>query len=233
MASKEMQEFLDGLRMADLDFDAIKRDYERDGFVVLPGYLSETEVSELRDRAIPLADAIMKKEGNSGKFRNLLKSLHRHDEWFDEKLSAGKHVALMQHLLNDDVYGASAAWFDRPEGETQGLGPHVDALGRDKEPDAGATIWFALDSANVGNGCLHYLRGSQRNSYPDEIPIPGIDTESKDAFAAELEPGDAVIHNALTVHWSGGNTTGLPRRAVSYFYFSARVHAAMQQRKMA
>jgi hypothetical protein len=204
MASKEMQEFLDGLRMADLDFDAIKRDYERDGFMVLPGYLSETEVSELRDRAIPLADAIMKKEGNSGKFRNLLKSLHRHDDWFD-----------------------------RPEGETQGLGPHVDALGRDKEPDAGATIWFALDSANVGNGCLHYLRGSQRNSYPDEIPIPGIDTESKDAFAAELEPGDAVIHNALTVHWSGGNTTGLPRRAVSYFYFSARVHAALQQRKMA
>ncbi len=207
--------------MTDIDLDAVRDDYERDGFVVLPGYLSEAEVNELRDHAIPLADKVMKKEGSKGRFRNLLKSLHRHDDWFDEQLNEGKHVPLIRYLLNDDIHGASAAWFDRPEGETQGLDPHVDALGRDKEPDAGATIWFALDSVNVGNGCLHYLRRSHKNEYPDEIPIPGIDTESEDAIAVELEPGDAVIHNALTVHWSGGNSTGRPRRAVSYFYFSA------------
>jgi hypothetical protein len=215
------------------DFDAIKRDFDRDGFVALPSYLNVAEVEELRIHAIPLAQELMKTEGDKGKFRNILKSLHQHDDWFDEQLTDGRHVPLIRHLLNDDVHGASAAWFDRPEGETQGVEPHVDAERRDKEPDAGATIWFALDPVNVENGCLYYLRGSHKNVYPGGILIPGIDTESEDAFAAELNPGDAVIHNALTVHWSGANSTGLPRRAVSYFYYSARAYAAMRQRKEA
>lgn len=219
--------------MTDLDFDAIKEDYERDGFVVLRGYLSEAEVSELRDRAIPLAGALMTKEGDEGRFRNILKSLHRHDPWFDEQLTEGRHVPLIKYLINDDACGVSAAWFDRPKGETEGVGPHVDAMRYDRDSGSGATIWIALDPVNVGNGCLHYLRGSHHNTYPSEIPIPDIDTKSEDAFAVELEPGDAVIHDALTVHWSGGNTTGQPRRAVSFFYFSARAYSALHQRKEA
>jgi hypothetical protein len=201
--------------------------------VVLPGYLTAAEIEELRSRAIPLARELMKTKGDKGKYRNLLKSLHRHDNWCDQKLNNGKHVPLMRYLLNDNVYGASAAWFDRPDGETEGIGPHVDALGRDEYPGAGATIWFALDPVNVRNGCLHYLCGSHKSVFPDVIPIPGIETVSEDVFAAELSPGDAVIHSALTVHWSGGNTSGKPRRAVSYFYFGASAYAALHQRKEA
>jgi len=219
--------------MTEFDFDTLKSDYDRDGFVVVPGYLSDPEVNELRNRAFPLASRLIAESDQGGRFRNLLKSLHRHDDWFNEQLNNGRHLPLIRHLLDGDVYGASAAWFDRPEGESQGVGPHVDALGRDKYPDAGATIWFALDPVNVGNGCLHYLRGSHKNNYPDQIFIPEIDTDSDDAFAAELEPGDAVIHHALTVHWSGGNMSGMPRRAVSYFYFNARAQGTLRQRKRA
>jgi len=217
--------------MINIDFDTIKESYERDGFVIIRNYLSEMEVAELRGYAVPLAAKLMPREGNIGRYRNLLKSLHRHDPWFDKQLAEGRHVSLMRYLQNDDVIGVSAAWFDRPKGETLGVDPHVDALGRDKYPDFGATIWFALDPVNAGNGCLHYLRRSHKTTYPDEIPIPGIDTESEDAYAVELNPGDVVIHNALTVHWSGGNTTGQPRRAVSYFYFNAAAYAALYQRK--
>ncbi|MGI9262935.1 MAG: phytanoyl-CoA dioxygenase family protein [Woeseiaceae bacterium] len=219
--------------MTDSEFDVLKADYDRDGFVVMRSYLPDTEVDELRARAVPLADTLMKKQDNEGRYRNLFKSINRYDEWFDNLLSGGKHVPLLRYLLNDEVFGASAAWFDRPEGEAQGVEPHVDAVGGDRSPDAGATIWFALDPVSVGNGCVHYLRGSHKDRYPDVIPIPGINTESEDVFAAELEPGDAVIHNALTVHWSGGNETGKPRRAVSCFYFSARAHAQRQQQKTA
>ena len=59
--------------------------------------------------------------------------------------------------------------------------------------------------------------------YQDKIPIPGVDKNSSEAVFAELEPGDAVIHDARIVHWSEGNLSEFPRRAVSYFYFSKKI----------
>lgn len=215
------------------ELKALKADYDRDGFVLLPGYLGAAEVDEMRRRAIPLAANLLETRGNNSTFPHLLKSLQRHDNWFEQLLTEGKHVPLVSHLLEDEIVGASAAWFDRPDGEEQGIDPHIDAIGSEKARDAGATIWFALDSVNAANGCVHYLPGSHTHTYSDDIWISGVDTESEDVFAAELEPGDVVIHNALTVHWSGGNASGKPRRAVSCFYHSARAHAAQQQRKMA
>lgn len=219
--------------MTDIDFNAIKTDYDRDGFVVLRNFLGEAELSELRNRAIPLAREILAKQGDVGNYRNLAKSLHEHDDWFDQQLTDGMHVPLMRHLLNEDVIGVSAAWFDRPKGEIEGLGPHVDALNVKYYPDAGATIWIPLDPVNTSNGCVHYGRGSHKKVYPHVIPIPDFDTESEGVFAAELNPGDVVIHSALTVHWSSGNTSGEPRRAVSYFYFSATGYAALHKLKEA
>lgn len=218
--------------MSTLDLNSLKRDYEQNGFVVIRGFLDASELEELRNRAIPLAKSIITgQQASGGKYRNQLKSLQHYDKWFQRQLDEGKHRGLMEHLMSSEVVGASAAWFDRPEGESQGLEPHVDALSSYWGADAGATIWYALDPVDVGNGCLHYLRHSHKSSYPPLIPIPGIDCSSEQAVAAVLDPGDAVIHNALTVHWSGGNTTGAPRRAVSYFYFSTTAYAVHQQHK--
>ena len=77
--------------MTEYEFDALKRDYDRDGFVVLPGYLTAAEVDVLRNRAIPLAEELIKTEGGTGSYRNLLKSLHRHDDWFNQQLTDGRH----------------------------------------------------------------------------------------------------------------------------------------------
>lgn len=220
--------------MSDIDWDKLKADYDRDGFVTIRGFLTADEVDELHEHAVPIAKEHVGEQANPEKYKNLFKAMQNYDDWFEHQLNNGKQVDLLRHLVGTDLVGASAAWFDRPPGEQVGLMPHVDAIGRYKTIDAGVTIWLPLDPSNVGNGCVHYLRGSHKNEYPDCIPIPGIDTESEDAVAIELEPGDASIHNALTVHWSGGNSNGMPRRAVSYFYFGADTEIAKQKnQKMA
>ena len=217
--------------MTELDFERIESDYNRDGFVILPAYLNSAELSVLKDRAVPLARRLLDRGDGEGRFRNLLKSLQVHDDWFDMQLREGRHVPLMNRLMDGDAVGVSAAWFDRPKGERMGIEPHVDALGKRDSENAGATIWFALDPVDVGNGCVHYLKGSHKNNYSGETWVTGVNKEAGNAFAAQLNPGDAVVHSAHTVHWSGGNATGLPRRAISYFYLGRSAYYSYHKKR--
>ena len=205
------------------DLADIEHRYQQDGFVVLRGYLRDPKLAELRQRADALATALLAKRGNGGKdapFANVLKNLNRAHPWFASELGGGDHLPLMRTLLGSELTPASAAWFNRPPGSAERIEPHVDGVGRPRIGPVGATIWIALDATNVGNGCLHYARGSHKVAYPSGLPIPGFDTATADAVAIEAAAGDAVIHSALTVHWSGPNPSENPRRAVSYFYWA-------------
>ena len=93
---------------------AIKRDYDRDGFVVLPGFLEGGALEELRERATRLTADLLRRPRNgedlasrAGKHRagaskrdqnfgNVFKSLQDHDAWFDRELKAGRHVPLIR-----------------------------------------------------------------------------------------------------------------------------------------
>ena len=225
--------------MTNDEIAAIKRDYDRDGFVMLPGYLHGPALEELRERATRLtADLSLRhRKGEDldprrkqsravqpkGKvdFRNIFKGLNRHDAWFDHELRAGRHVPLIEALVEGELLPSSAAWFTKDPGSTGEIAPHRDAIGRPPGGRAGATLWIALDPADPGNGCLHYGRGSHRIQYAPGTPFGDFVVDPDTTVAAIVQPGDAVIHSDLTVHWSRGNPTDRPRRAVSFFYYGA------------
>ena len=218
---------------------AIKRDYDRDGFVILPGYLRGHALEELRERATRLAADLFERQrkgedlnphrrkmaaiqfNRNVDLRNVFKSLHRHDSWFDHELRAGRHVPLVEALVEDKLAPATAAWFTKNPGSRGEIAPHRDAIGRPPGSQAGATLWIALDPADRDNGCLHYGRGSHRVECTPHTPFGGFEVDPETTVAAIVQPGDAVIHSDLTVHWSPGNPSDRPRRAVSYFYYGA------------
>lgn len=218
----------------------IKRDYDRDGFVILRGFVQGQEFDELHERAARLSNQLFERQrngenihpdGHERSYRmhtgrktgagDVLKNLQYHDPWFERQLHAGRHVPLVKTLVEDELVPATAAWFDKHVGSTYEIAPHRDAIGRPQGPHAGATIWIALDPADPDNGCLHYGRGSHRLEFAPGIFVEGFDVDS-DSVPATVQPGDAVVHNALTVHWSHGNPTDRPRRAVSFFYRACR-----------
>ena len=225
---------------------AIKRDFDRDGFVILPSYFSGDALNELRERATRLtADLLERRRNGEGlgfpetrrkagaskrdrNFRNVFKGLQDHDPWFDHELKAGRHVPLIKALIEDEPVPGTAGWFTKRPGSMGEIPPHQDAIGLPQGLKAGATIWIALDPADPENGCLHYGRGSHKRDHAAGIPIPGYDVDDGKAVPASVQPGDAVIHNSLTVHWSGTNPTDRPRGAVSFFYWGAR-HQTREQ----
>ena len=216
--------------MNPLDFDALKETFDADGFVVIRGYLSSDEVSEMRSRLSTYRTHV---DGWQGEFEGggAVKGLDKHDEWYRDYLLGGRHIPLMKHLIEDDLVPDNVTWIDKPEGVKRTL-PHYDALGSYLSPPSGISLWIALDAIDLRNGCLHYERGSHRRDKPKAYPLPDYDEGNPSAVAVEVEPGDAVIHSALTVHWSGVREEHRSRTAMVFVYWgaSSKYEAAFAKR---
>jgi len=184
-----------------------------DGFVVLRGFFSQEEVNELSTRA----GATMTDWRPGSQWAGVQKNVDKIDPWFEERYHRGAHVPLLAGLIQDKPVCSSVAFFDKPPGSSVEISQHVDG----PSGETGATIWAALDTADRGNGCLCYVKGSHLRSWSaDELKALGEDSDG--AFVFEAAPGDAIIHSARVVHWSRKSTcTTRRRRAVSCFYWTA------------
>lgn len=102
------------------------------------------------------------------------------------------------------------------------------------EGDQVCSIWLALDHVTKESSGLEYVAGSHRwgkRFQPEaftpnqshiegiaEYKIPDISANREDyqLLNWDMEPGDCLVHHALAIHGSGGNTTiDLRRRAIA------------------
>lgn len=228
--------------MQNFDTASLKRTFQEDGFVVLRGFLPAEEVEGFKSRVVGLVERAAEAEATNGKdahgkFGGVRKNLHQHDAWAREYLHNGPQVPLLAELVGDAIVPATFGCFDKRPGETDRIDPHFDAVGMAAFTGTacpGATMWIGLDPATHATGCLYYLRRSHKRQFESKVGLD-ISAYKDDAVAMEAAPGDAFIHDARTVHWSGLNKTGDHRRAAAMFYrakASAELHeAAMRERK--
>jgi len=100
------------------------------------------------------------------------------------------------------------------------------------------SIWLALDPVDIANGGTEYIVGShtwnrrfrptsvrQREAWHDAAgeDIPDVESERDryHLFSKALRVGDAIAHDARTVHGARGNPTALRRRAYITRWLSA------------
>ena len=93
-------------------------------------------------------------------------------------------------------------------------------------------MWMALEAVDEENGCVRYVPQSHQRGmrthertgtlgfsqgivdYPDEF-------ESQNEVSIPAQPGDLLVHHALTVHRADGNRSQTrSRRALGFIYFS-------------
>lgn len=203
------------------DYLKLRRLFDKDGFVVIKDFLNPDELRELVSQTNRYLDTIgyeaLSETSSKRAFGGTRKNLQHVSPWFDQELRSGKPYLFVKNLLDSELKPATAAYFERIPGEEAGIDPHYDAIGH---RSWGATIWIALDSARINNGCLYYASESHRVEYPSEIGISDFDKSADYATAIEIDPGDAAVHSSLTVHWSNPNRSQDKRRAISFFYWS-------------
>ena len=195
-----------------MDLPAVEQAFQRDGFVVLRGFLSSEELLGFRSALQKLE---LHKGFRQGSPAGVRKGLEKIEPWFENQLERGRHLALVEKLIASKPCPSSAATFSKPNKE-QIIAPHSDGGGRWD----GATIWLALDAADKQNGCLHYLAGSHTRAYTEK-ELQEINEHSEGVIAVEAQPGDAILHSARVVHFSGQSKDPTSiRRAVSMFYWT-------------
>lgn len=215
--------------------------FQRDGYVFLPGFLDAAEVQELHTELRRFIDEVaptMPREEvyfEDKQDRSTLKQLQRmfrYDPYFHRMMFGSKFEELAATLLEHPVRGINMQYFNKPPQVGQATPPHQDGYYFQLEPQEAVTMWLALERADEQNGCVRYLRGSHLRGmrphartntlgFSQGITDFGSETDQEHAVVFPAEPGDLLVHHAMTVHWADANRSlDRNRRAMGFIYYS-------------
>lgn len=219
----------------------LREDFEEKGFVFIPGFISREEVQQIHERLEALIrDQVPKMpperafyEGT--KDRSTLKQiqvLYAYDPFFAKLMFASKFEQLAEFLLHDQVVGKNMQYFNKPPKLGQPTPPHQDGYYFMLSPSEAVTMWLALEPVDEENGCVRYVQGSHaRGMRPHgRTQVLGFSQGMTDFGTAEdlqnevyfiCQPGDLLVHHALTIHRADGNqSVSRTRQALGFIYYA-------------
>ncbi len=204
--------------------------FVRDGFVIIPGFLSGAALSEVRsnlDRYIreivpglPESDAFYVDRSRPETLKQLQ---HMNGDPYFESYSRNPHwLGLAQDLLGEEARSRGPEWFNKPPGTEAPTPPHQDNYYFNLKPPNVLTVWVALEPVDEENGCLRYVPGSHQEGIRPHgrSAILGFSQGITDYGPADVErevrvclqPGDAAVHHGNTIHRADPNRSGTRHR---------------------
>lgn len=231
--------------------------FKTDGFVAIPQFVGGEELTELLTHVerfisgivpkLPPEQVFYEDKDNSATLKQI-QHMGDHDPWFHKLFTSSRFREVAELLLDGPVVPKNMQYFNKPPGVGQPTPPHQDGYYFMLDPCEAVTMWFALDDVDDKNGCVRYVRGSHRRGMRDHARTKTLgfsqdivdyptdqDREAEVAFPAQ--PGDLLVHDAMTIHRADANrSTNRTRRALGFIYYSERAredeeaHAAYQRR---
>ncbi len=137
-----------------------------------------------------------------------------------ESLVYDKALAQARILLGEDMAMDFDMLINKAPNTATETPWHQDAAYWIEMPDKRAvSCWIALDEVYVDNGCMWFI---PRNGLHEVLPhkaLPGggalyCKTDTDQAVPIRLSAGGCTFHDGFTLHYSRGNTTQGPRRAL-------------------
>src|SRR5438876_5313798 len=220
-----------GLPVTEEQVDA----FRRDGFVVVPGLLSDEELDRLR----PEVDAgVGRREARDGRS---LAEKSRYEREFIQCINLWEDCDGVRPLtFHQGVAGAAARllgverlriWHDQALYKEPGGSPtdgHQDAPYWPIAETDQITAWIPLDGSTLTSGAMGYVPGSHRmgvekfvNIFGEEPPEDLLESEElqgRQPVFVEVPRGGVAFHHSLTFHVAKPNTTDGVRRVYTVIY---------------
>jgi len=227
-----------------------RESWERDGFVVVPGFADSAMRAALWERTVALSRAA-DGGGDVGDAQVVLEPIPDPSAGLPEE-KVGKvfrlhHVPgpyadlahdprlgeLLGDLLGDDVDCFLSQFIFKNRGAL-GQPWHQDAWYFRMEPSDQVGAWLAVTEATLDNGPLWVLPGSHREPVHDVEADrrPGAqlgyveitDHDTGDGVPVLLDPGDLLLFHAHLLHRSTDNASGAPRAAMVLHFGAMGTH---------
>jgi ectoine hydroxylase-related dioxygenase (phytanoyl-CoA dioxygenase family) len=242
----------------DLDVEAIRAAYARDGVVRLGKTVDDALLADLRARSEAIMrgeaadldlffqhdspdgtyDALRRGEGwvgPSDRYRKIEK-LER-DPLFRALLTHPNHERIVRAFIEGPVHLYRAVLFHKAPGASSPIPWHQDGgsfWGLSEDPSL--QIWTALDDAPEEAGCVEAIPGSHAGGLA--TPLGGVipdDVASRANAEARAVPFAAKAGESLLIHnhvWhrSGANRSTKPRRGFTVCYLHAGVRCLRKKR---
>ena len=224
--------------MESINDQSLKSSFNENGYVFIPGFLTKEEVKEInlkltsfieeKTAAMP-AGHVMYEDSNDKRSLKQMQDLNLYDPFFKKILLNSKFTEIASFLLEEKVIGKTLEYFNKPPRIGKPTPPHQDAYYFMINPVSAVTMWMALEDVDGENGCLHYVKGShlkgmrphgrtQTKGFSQGIIDYGKEGDVEIGFPAQ--PGDLLIHHALTIHRADGNASdSRTRKAMGLIYF--------------
>ena len=232
-------------RAARLRRDQAAGEFDRQGYLILPGLLDAALLASARAESVAIC------RGDRGAIDGVVPAAELDDDetvlrrylciHFPHKVSALARdlarlpaaVRALNAVFGPNVKMVQSMLFIKSEGKP-GQAWHQDETHIPTRDRSLAAVWIALDDATVENGCLWVIPDSHRAGvlYPDrEQDDPRFDCtreaygfryRQEDAVPVELKAGSALVFEGYLLHRSMPNSGrhGM-RRALVNHYMSA------------
>jgi phytanoyl-CoA hydroxylase len=218
----------------------LKSNFERDGYVFLPGFFNAEQIAEINLKlqefikdvvpGMPANHVVYEDKENPETLKQL-QDLQVHSAFFNTIMTDSELEKLAEVVLGEKVIGKNVEYFNKPAKIGKSTPPHQDAYYFNIKPRQAITMWMALEDADEENGCVSYITGShlkqmrphgltQTRGFSQSITDYGTPEDLAALRSFPAKPGDLLIHHSMTIHTAGANTTvSRSRKALGLIYF--------------
>ena len=225
--------------MARLLADEELQSFHKDGYVIVPGFFTKTEIDKLYDIAI--GDTVIHQHAvdlndQAGKKTKLTLWFKPGDDVYSLLLRSNRMVNSVAKLLDSD---SPVCHFHtklmQKEPKVGGAWEwHQDYGYWYKNqflfPDQLVSVMIALTEANKANGCLQVIKGSHKlgrvnhgfagEQVGADMVMVDHALKTMEHVYVEIQPGDALFFHSNLLHRSEANTSDKPRWSIISCYNS-------------
>ena len=206
--------------------------FNRDGYIKGIRIFSDEQIGEIR----AYFDQLLAKVLAEGRDAYSINSAHLTYGRVFALLANARITAHIKDLLGEHLVGWGSHFFCKMPRDRKTVSWHQDASYWPMTPSKTATVWLAIDDADVDNACMRFIPGSHHHGHltyklseedENNVLFQTVPTAEQygEPIDVELKAGEISIHSDMLLHGSKANTSGRRRCGLTMRYCAAEVRA--------